>query len=64
MLDDTGTFEQSRLIGLSLEVMAQTAFDYSFQVASQLTHLACSEKHIGGAIIVEEEGGIVEVTQT
>ena len=64
MLDDTGALQQAALVGLTLEVMAVTTLDDALQVARQLTHLTRSEEHVGCAVVIEEQGGIVEVAQT
>ena len=54
VLDDAGTFEQSAFIGLTLEIMALTAFDHTLQVTRQLTHLPSSVEDIGRAVVVKE----------
>ena len=64
VLDDTCTLQQSTLIGLTLEIMTQRTFHNTFQVACQLTHLACSEENIWCAILVKEQGGIMKMAQT
>ena len=63
VLDDTCALQQSALVGLTLEVVTQRALDDAFQVACQLAHLACTEEDIRCAVVVEEQRGIVEVTQ-
>ena len=64
MLDDAGAFQQTALVGLTLEVVAQAALNDTLQVACKLTHLARSEEHVGRAVVVEEQGGVMEVAQT
>ena len=64
VLDDTCAFQQSALVGLALEVVTQRALDNAFQVACQLAHLARAEEDIRCAVVIEEQRGIVEVTQT
>ena len=64
MLDDTGTLQQATLVGLTLEVMAETTLDDALQVARQLTHLTRSEEYVGCAVVIEEQRGVMEVAQT
>ena len=64
VLDDTRALQQATLVGLALEVMTQATLDNTFQVAGELAHLASAEEHVGRAVVIEEQGGIVEVAQT
>ena len=64
MLDDARTLKETALVGFTLEIMAVTAFYDTLQIACQLTHLACTEEDVGRTIVIEEQGSIVEMTQT
>ena len=64
VLDNTRALQQTTLIGLTLEIVTETTLDDTLQITRQLTHLSCSEEHIGCAIVIEEQSGIVEMAQT
>ena len=64
MLDDAGTFQQSGLFFFTLEIVAQATLDNSFQIGCQLAHLARSKENVRRAVVIEEQGGIVEMAHT
>ena len=44
--------------------MTEATLDDTLQIACQLTHLTGSEEHVGCAVVIEEQGGIVKMAQT
>ena len=61
MLDDAATFQEPRLVGLTLEHLAVSTLDNIGEVGLQLNHLARAIEHIDTVVIVEEERSIVEM---
>ena len=64
VLDNAGALQQTTLISLTLEIVTEATLDDTLQITRELTHLTCSEEHIGCAIVIEEQSGIVEMAQT
>ena len=64
MLDDTGALQQATLISLTLEIVAKTSLNDTFQVTCQLAHLSRSKEHIGCAIVIKEQRCVMEMAQT
>ena len=62
MLYESAAFEQSSFRRIPVKHFSgQSTFLHSAEVRVKFLHLACAVEHVCPTIVVEEEGGIVEV---